>query len=187
MIHSLPFCSQWKTTKETFEVSLLCRSCEFEALKWVWKLSAIFTLPCWQVSLTCTLEFDKESAKSGSASPYSSTNTYLRPWIRGVGACSWYWRNSQSMKKISKICPESHIWEQLKEVGCSHLSKTSLMKRYCVPNSELATGGQNCSVAPDSESATGEQNLGAGMNKLMSGAGEAMWIMSLGSEVFHCN
>ena len=74
------------------------------------------------------------------------------------------------MKKFRQNCTESHMWEQLKEVGCSYLSsfismhsfttfKTSLMKRFNVPDSGSGAGGQNCSVAPDPES-------GAGLNKL---------------------
>ena len=82
------------------------------------------------------------------------------PWICSIGACSWCRRNSQN-KKFSKICSEGHPWQWLKEVGSSYLpsfvsmhsymtSKSSLMKQYCVLDSESGSSVQNCSVASDS-------------------------------------
>ena len=39
-------------------VNYCIEGCEFEASKWVWKLSAISTLSCRPVLATCSLEFD---------------------------------------------------------------------------------------------------------------------------------
>ena len=80
---------------------------------------------------------------------------------------------------LKKFVKYKEFWQNLhrkshvKEVGCSYLpsfisvhtittSKTSLVKQYCVPTSELGAGGQNCSLAPDSVQS------GSGLNELIN-------------------
>ena len=92
---------RWRKNQKHFRCHYCIEGCEFEASKWLWKLSAIFTLSCWQVLLICLLKFDKELAKSGSKWRIHQQTPYLKlPWICSVNACSWCWRNVQNMKKI---------------------------------------------------------------------------------------
>ena len=184
MIHSLSFSCQWKMKKETFEVSLLYRRL------WIWSIDVSVKTVGYFHTILLTgfihLKLIKHQQYQGQNYRIYQRKSHLKPpWICSFGACLWYRRNLQNIKKFGEICFESHTWEQLKEVGCSYLPsfmslhslttfKTSLMKRYCVLDSQSGAGGQNSSVPSDSESGAGGQKssvppdseLGAGLNKL---------------------
>ena len=138
------------------------KGCDFEALKWVWKLSAICTLSCYFHWPVCLNYFKNQQCQGQNYCICQLTPHCKPPWICSIGTCSWCQRNLQNVKKFGEICSESHTFERLKEAGCTSLlscisrhsfrsSRTSLVKRYCVPDSESGAGRQNCSVAPNSK------------------------------------
>ena len=159
MIHLLSFSSQWKMKKK---IIWGVEGREFEAWKWVWKLLLFSRYPANRFCSLAHLNLIKNQQNKGQNCCIHQRTPHLKPpWSCSVGACSWCHRNLQNMKRIGEICSESHTWEQLKEVGCSYFLsficirsfttvKTSLMKRYCVSNSELGAGRQNCSLVPNS-------------------------------------
>ena len=80
-----------------------------------WKLSVISKLSCWPVSHTCSLEYDKESAISGSKSLFSSTNTSAKTSLSEQDHRLLTMLQNCKIDKIQQNVLWLCMWEQLKE------------------------------------------------------------------------